>query len=430
MSEETKPVYYPLRPMQRWIVDNNFLKARSTMMNIHRLLKLDNSIDLQRLVDAINAILNTYDIFRCRFDFHPETNDICQRFDGEITPVTVEKISDEEFEKIVPTLTSPYKSFKEPFWRARIFETPTAKYLYLDFYHGILDGTATVILFGRELDSRYKGKIIKHVPMQYAEYIEEELKTPPELLEEGHKYFREMLKDLDPKIHLIPFDVDERDTWKKGEVEYNIKNITRAYFTSTKRKEHVFFLAASMLAIAKSAGATSSVMSWLHNGRVTTKEMRLMGVMIEHFPISWDFIKEDCTVEKFLDGLDAKMTKSLEYRKSLDVVYNEGLEDDTITFMFQKKTLGDVSINLKLDGKTTEIIDVPDNEYTAAENYLNIEVCLIDDDTYTIVLEYHLGAYTENAMKNYAKLFDEMVLKLQDEKQMVSKILGVDGANG
>lgn len=423
MSEETKTVYYPLRPMQRWIVDNHFIKARSTMMNIHRLLKLDNSIDMQRLADALNSILNEYDIFRCRFDFHPETNDICQRFDGEIEPVTVEKISDEEFEKIVPTLTAPYKSFKEPFWRVRLFETPSAKYLYLDFYHGILDGTASVILFGRELDSRYKGKTIKRVPMQYADYIEEELKTPLELLAEGHKYFREMLKDFDSEKHLIPPDVDNWDDWKKGEVEYHISNITREYFMRTKRKETVFFLAASMLAIAKSAGVKSSVMSWLHNGRVTTKEMRLMGVMIEHFPISWDFEKDDCTVEKFLDGLDAKMTKSLEYRKSLDVVYGEGLEDETITFMFQKKTLGDISSNVKLDDTPAEIIEVPDNDYNAAENYLNIEVCLIDDDTYTILLEYQLGTYTENAMKNYAAIFDEIVLKLQDETQLVSKIL-------
>ena len=426
MSEESKTVYYPLRPMQRWIVDNNFLKARSTMMNIHRLFKLDMSIDMQRLADAINGILNAYDIFRCRFDFHPETNDICQRFNGEITPVTVEKMSDEEFEEVAKTLTTPYKSFKEPFYRARLFETPSAKYFYLDFYHAVMDGTATIILFWRELDSRYKGKVIKRVPLQYADYIEEELQTPPELMEEGHKYFREMLKYLDPKIHLVPPDVDDANTWKKGEVEYPIQNINREYFTDTKRKETSFFLAASMLAIAKTTGAKSSVMSWLHNGRVTTKEMRLMGVMIEHFPISWDFEKENCTVAEFLDGLEEKMAKSLGYRKSLDVVYGEGLEDDTITFMFQKKTLGDVSSSLKLDGTTVEIVETPNNEYDAAENYLNIEVCLIDDDTYTLLLEYYLGTYTENAMKNYAEIFNKMVLKLKNESQTVLQILEED----
>ena len=419
----SETIYYPLRPMQRWIINNHFLKVRTTMMNIYRLFKFDMSIDLQKLADNFNEILNEYDIFRCRFVFHPETNNICQRFDGEIPPVTIEKISDEDFQKILPKLTVPYKSFKEPFWRARFFETPTSKYFYVDFYHGILDGTATLILFWRELVARYKGNPIKRVPVQYTDYIAEELQTPPEMLEEGHKYFRDMLKDFDTEKHMVPTDIDDWTTWKKGEVECPIKNITREYFTQTKRKEYVFFLAASMLAIAKSAGATSSVMSWLHNGRVTPKEMRLMGVMIEHFPISWDFEKDNCTVGKFLDGLEEKMNKSLGYRKSLDIVYNEGLEDDAVTFMFQKKTLGDVSSNLKLDDTTVEIIEVPDNEYTAPENYLDIEVCFIDDDSYTILLKYYCGVYTENTIKNLAEIFNDMVSKLQDENQSVLNLL-------
>ena len=148
--------------------------------------------------------------------------------------------------------------------------------------------------------------------------------------------------------------------------------------------------------------------------------------MIEHFPISWDFEKENCTVAEFLDGLDEKITKSLGYRKSLDVVYGEGLEDETITFMFQKKTLGDISSSLKLNGTTVEILETPNNEYDAAENYLDIEVCLIDDDTYTLLLEYYFGPYTENNMKKYAEIFNKIVMQLQNENQTVLKILDED----
>ena len=91
--------YYPLRPMQLWIVDSQFYKVKSTMMNLAGLWRLSPEVDLNRLAQAVNETLNAYDIFRCRLVFHPETNDICQRFDGEIIPVEVEKISDEEFEE-------------------------------------------------------------------------------------------------------------------------------------------------------------------------------------------------------------------------------------------------------------------------------------------------------------------------------------------
>lgn len=60
--------------------------------------------------DLLNFGENNYDIFRCRLVFHPVTNDICQRLDGEFLPVIVEKISDEELER---------RKIITQFWTAR-----------------------------------------------------------------------------------------------------------------------------------------------------------------------------------------------------------------------------------------------------------------------------------------------------------------------
>lgn len=48
--------YYPLRPIQRWLIDTHFNKAKSTMMNIGGLYKLSAQIDIQRLENAINEV--------------------------------------------------------------------------------------------------------------------------------------------------------------------------------------------------------------------------------------------------------------------------------------------------------------------------------------------------------------------------------------
>ena len=79
---------YPLRPVQRWLVDTHFMKAKSTMMNTGALVRLDPAVDMERMAAALNDVLASYDIFRCRLVIHPETGDICQRFDGEITKST------------------------------------------------------------------------------------------------------------------------------------------------------------------------------------------------------------------------------------------------------------------------------------------------------------------------------------------------------
>ena len=141
--------YYPLRPIQRWLIDTHFNKANSTMMNIGGLFKLSPSIDLQRLEDAFNEVLNTHDIFRCRLVFHPETSELCQTFDNDIMPVVVEEWTDEEFTMIQKYLSEPYDLIDRPLYRMYIFKTPSDNYLYVDFYHAIMDGVSASILFCR-----------------------------------------------------------------------------------------------------------------------------------------------------------------------------------------------------------------------------------------------------------------------------------------
>ncbi|MBO4400421.1 MAG: hypothetical protein J5809_01080 [Selenomonadaceae bacterium] len=413
--------FYPLRAMQRWLIDTHFNKAKSTMMNAGGLAKLDDSIDLERLAKAATDLLNAYDIFRARLIFHPGTNDLCQRFDGEITPVTVEKISDEEFERRKKFLMEPYRLIDRPLYRFYLFETPTAKYIYIDFYHAIMDGSAITILFWRELDMRYRGKKITRQPLNYADFILDELKISPDELAEGNRFWREMLSDFDETRHLPPPDIKNLQAWHQEHIIVDIENIRSNHFANVDYMENVFFLAASMLTIAKTTDAPNIVMSWLHNGRNTAQERRLMGLMLEQFPISWDFEK-DLSVEDFLSGLEAKIQTGMRYRRSLGKIYEEGLEDDCATFIFQKRALGALN-EMIFDGKPAALIELPPNEISAAENSLDIELNLGDDDRYFIELDYDASRYSETAMKNFAATFDEMILALQDETRMISEIL-------
>ena len=414
--------YYPLRAMQLWLVDTHFNKAKSTMMNIGAFLKLSPQIDLSRLAQAVNDTLNNCDIFRCRLFFHPATNDICQRFDGEIIPVQIEKISDEEFERRKKELLRPYPLINKPLYRIYLFETPTAKYWYADFYHAIMDGTSAGILFFREVDMRYKGKKISRTPLNYADYILEELKVSPEELAEGNKFWREMLAGFDETKHLPPADIEAEDEHKQNYILTDLKNITQDYFSKSKRKEHIFFLAAAMLAIAKSAGAKSSILDWVHNGRYTMQESRLMGAMLEQFPISWDFEK-DITVAEFLDGLAEKINVSFKYRRSLGTAYSSGLQENGATFIFQKKILGALN-SVMLGGLPAEIVEVPVNQWSIAENTLDIEVNLNDSGGYIVEFAHDSNIYSEAAIKNFADTFYKIVLQLQDENILISKILG------
>ncbi|MBR6013515.1 MAG: hypothetical protein IK062_07025 [Selenomonadaceae bacterium] len=418
--------FYPLRPIQHWLIDTHFNKAKSTMMNIGVLYKYKEDTDLERLAKAINETVAAHDIFRCRLVFHEGTSDLCQRFDGEIFPVTVEKISDEEFETAKKDLMKPYRLINNPLYRIRLFETPSGKFGYLDFYHAIMDGMSIVTLFQREVEQRYKGKKINREALKYSEYILEEFRVSPEELAAGNQYWREMLKDFDETKHLPPADLEESSSWKSKDLYVTLKNISADYFSGGIRKENIFFLAASMLALAKSANTKNSIMSWIHNGRMNARERRLIGIMLEQYPISWDFSDNRLTIGRLLDDLEEKMNVGMKHRKSLSTVYGEGLQDDCATFIFQKQSLGAYGPNsgsTPYSSLSVEVVGLPENKYSAAENSLDIEISSSEEKIYYLRLDYDASRYSEGAMKKFAEILDEIVLSMQNERKLISEIL-------
>ena len=411
--------FYPLRPIQRWLVDTHFNKAKSTMMNIGGLYKLSPQVDIRHLENSINDVLNTYDIFRCRFVFHPETCELCQTFDGKVMPVIIEEWTDEEFALIKKYLAEPYDLINKPLYRVYIFVTPSARYFYADFYHAIMDGVSAAILFFREVDKNYRGRKNKRTPLSYAEFVEEEASLPESELAEGHEYWRKMLAPFDPKKHLPPVDVQGVAAWTQGNFEYEFKNISNEFFRENKLSEHIFFLGACMLTMAKITGSKESIMSWIHNGRTNMREMRLMGLMLEQFPCAWDF-HEDISVGEFLHKLFGQSQVSMLCRKSLDVVYSGGFEDDCVSFIFQKGMNGD----LILGDLPIEVVYMPPNEISAVENALDVEIEENDLGFYEMFLDYDAGRYSEKSMAHFAKTYDEILQRMKNLDTRTDDILG------
>jgi len=409
--------YYPLRPIQRWLVDTHFNKAKSTMMNIGGLFKLSASIDMNHFADAINHVLETYDIFRCRFIFHPETSDLCQIFDGAVEKVFVEKMSDDAFQKRMEKLREPYYLINQPLYRIYLMETPTAKYLYADFYHAIMDGVSSSYLLLRAIDATYRGRTLKKI-LSYADYVEEEANIPPEELKAGHQYWRDMLRRFDKKKHLPPVKVQGVAAWTQGNLDYEFKNFTEEFFRTTKLNENNFFLGACMLTMAKLTGSKESIMSWIHNGRTNMCEHRLMGLMLEQYPCAWDFHK-DISVGEFLNKLEGQKQIGMTYRKSLDIVYGEGLEDDCVSFIFQKYMHGD----LIFADTPVKVVYLPPNEISAVENALDIEVESQPTGTYNLFLDYDASRYSKAEMKTFALILEKILQDMRDTDKMVSEIL-------
>jgi hypothetical protein len=288
-----------------------------------------------------------------------------------------------------------------------------------------MDGTSIALLFYREVDKRYvhpeRGGKAGRQPASYAEYIREEANIPQAELQAGHDYWTQMLAGFDENRHLPPADVDGASDTPEHEVEIPLPVIEKDFFKEKEFNENTFFLGASLLALAKSSGSREAIMSWVHTGRVTMAEKRLMGLMLDQFPIRWDF-NEDITADAFLRGLEARVNESMQYRKSLDMVYLNGMEDECATFILQKGMMGRKGI-VKIGGTDGVMVDMPANEISAAENTLDIEVDAHDDGTFALMLDYDNNRYSKAAMQRFAAIMKDMVVALQDGDCVVTKLL-------
>ena len=173
-----------------------------------------------------------------------------------------------------------------------------------------------------------------------------------------------------------------------------------------------------MLTLAKITGSKDSVMSWIHNGRTNMHERRLMGLMLEQYPCAWDF-SNDITIGEFLNRLEGQKQVGMKYRKSLNLIYDEGLENDCVSFIFQKGMHGD----FVLADTPAKVIYLPPNEISAVENALDIEVEAQPTGMYVVSLDYDASRYSENAMKKFAETMNDMLIAMRDTNKKFSELL-------
>ena len=78
----------------------------------------------------------------------------------------------------------------------------------------------------------------------------------------------------------------------------------------------------------------------------------------------------------------------------------------------------------ELSNVTAKVIYLPPNEISAVENALDIEVEAQPTGMYVVSLDYDAGRYSEDAMINFAKTMNKIMIEMRDVNKKFSDILG------
>ena len=140
------------------------------------------------------------------FDVHPGLKSIIQldegvyksfRHDDLRVDIPIIRQKDEEFEETRKHLLVPYMYEKdEPLYHAGIYQTDSAKYLFLDIAHIVGDGMTLKILF-EDLNDLYAGKPVEKEKYTLFEYVlDEKARDGKGKREQDIAYYRELMKGI------------------------------------------------------------------------------------------------------------------------------------------------------------------------------------------------------------------------------------------
>ena len=390
---------YPLRPIQQWICTLQQRHPQSTAWNLPGLMLLDEGVDFERLVSAVQTVLRRHDAYGTRFFYAPDGITVRQRFVPERAELRIEDVTSEEFEQLRKGLVRNFPLIGQPLYRVRAFRTPSGNYFFMDAHHSISDGTSIKIFF-REIDQIYRGETLPEA-VQYADVIEHELRWQSRrgsCAEDG--YWTYILNHYDEKRHRIPIDRNtEHD--EKGELRIPLPGIRDSWFEGKRFSENAFFLTAAALSLARFLGLQEIALAWVYNGRDSAEKMDTIGLLIHELPIFFDFNRELSLEELLLETRDS-ILNGLGHLDGMSEVY-ASLTDRVNCFLFQQNLHDSPSV----DGRKMPFVPVVDKEATAS-NILDMELLKIDRG-YQLYLDYDRGLYRKETIARLSRYYEQTV---------------------
>ncbi|MCQ2220987.1 MAG: amino acid adenylation domain-containing protein, partial [Prevotella sp.] len=366
------------------------------------LLRLDDDIDIQKFAVAVEIAIAA----------HPGVSaTIMEAEDG--TPMlympkepwqqpvyTIEEVSDDELESIKHDLMQPFNLKSDRLYRARIFKTPTAKYVFFDFHHIIFDGTSMHI-FLNDVSKAYTGEsVAKEVYTAYDVAYDEQQERNTDALENAKTWYAETFGesleptiptgDIDDKsisfghsIHEISITPEQLDAWC---ADHGITANVLATATFGK-------------VLATYTNSDNALFATIYNGRSDLRTARTMDMLVKTFPVSVNIDKET-TVQDLLNTTKQQMMGAManDLYSFAELASDTGMTSD-VMFVYQ----GDmhrVQTNDGLNFKGEHL------DFNATGERFNVQMLSTPENTLILDIQYHANSYSEEFIARFAKAYN------------------------
>ena len=402
-GRRTKPQMddYPLSILQKGYFVTNMQREGQVVNDIFNMYEIDESIDLGRLLEAIKTAFTIHRGLFTRF-FTDSNGEPRQKIVMENLDISVESMSEEEFEAEKKEIKKPFYLLKDRLFRVRLFSiTPcssmngTAKrYLYIDLHHIVSDGVSRQILL-RDIDRAYCGLPLEPEGWTAAEMAVEEsgLQESP-FYQEAVQWHKETFAGAKLISTGCQASDDQCETMCRLDVSCSQ---VEAFCRREGVTVNAISTAAYMLLMGHYGGMDDVTMASVFSGREDQRVTNTVGLFARGYAMRGKWTKEMPCAD-FLHSVGKMLVDSMSYSiigisKAIALV---GGRPDHL-FIFQ----GDLMTDARLGGQPLKEVTLPQS---FAASGLVIHLCTLrDEDRMALLMVYPKQWHNEDYIRRMAQ---------------------------
>ncbi len=343
-----RPVY-PLTNVQKFMA---YVMRGNTTANIPFLYKLDDSVDLNILKEAVEKLFEVHPILKGTIEMYEDKGLALFRHDDLKIEIPIYTMSEEEWLDIKYELIKPYMYGKgEPLYHIGIYNVEGDKFLFIDIAHVISDGMTLGILL-RNLNKLYEGKEVKKEAYTFYEYtLDEQFRTENGLRASNELYFQRLMDGMRIERSILTRkDNGDLTVEKNAAIHDSFKNLSFKRVNEFCRKnsvsKNVLFLTAFNYCISVFADKDDVISTSIHNGRTDSRWGALAGALFTTYNFRYKLNRH----QSIVDMLNMSAKQVMETM----CCHVNNLHADEMFIQYQ----GDLFSNLKIGGKLAEHISL------------------------------------------------------------------------
>lgn len=440
---EIKDIYQASFAQKRIFYSTQAISGGNNVVyNVSGGLLIDSVLDVNKIVDCINKIVNNQSSFRTQFEI--VDGELYQRIINHAQiKIDCYNGQEKDLQSILDKFPKPFDLAVAPLLRASVYVLDNKKtLLLLDTHHIIMDGASLNILI-QDFCTLYSNNNIDKLKFEYIDYSEwEKSFVESDEIKKYDEYWASTFANSQISSLNLPYDFPANSKSYEGDkISYNMPKETFAKIEELAKKHDVsaytVFLSALYILLYKYTGQTNLIVGSPLEGRNYEEFNNIIGMFVNNIVLKNDILPEN-SVDSLLNSTQNIVTNAISNQpypyelilKKLNLDKNTSLLDVVLTYQNTKKSKYNIeNADLELLYSNTKTAKfniwleiIPD----LARFNLEYNSSLFKKETINSFLEHYIFILNQ-LISNTTISIDDIEIITPKEKALLKQFNNTDG---